>query len=114
MNIKIERLCLAMSMVYFCTVCKRTITDGVNEYSIKHFGKALCMIHQKSVKERNSYYCVECRMAITYEMYKYSIDKFEEPLCYGCQPEEDTTESSPPQKSELNRTSLIEFGKKDS
>jgi hypothetical protein len=100
-------------MGYFCEVCKRTITEGVNEYSIKHFGKALCMIHQKSIQERNNYYCVECRAAISYEMYKFSVDVFEEPLCYNCQPEEETTESAPPQKSELKKTSPIEFGRKD-
>ena len=32
-------------MVY-CNICKKTITKVVYDYSMKHYGKALCMQHQ--------------------------------------------------------------------
>lgn len=34
---------------YLCYVCKETISDQVYDYSMKHFGTALCMAHQKTV-----------------------------------------------------------------
>src|SRR3990172_12387449 len=35
-------------MRYYCSVCKETISENVYRYSIDHFGKALCMTHQKT------------------------------------------------------------------
>lgn len=37
-------------MRYYCNICKETISEEVYEYSIKHFGKALCMNHQRIAK----------------------------------------------------------------
>ncbi len=34
-------------MHYYCNICKVTISKPVYDYSIKHYGKALCMQHQK-------------------------------------------------------------------
>jgi very-short-patch-repair endonuclease len=37
-------------MRYYCNVCRETISEEVYEYSKKHFGRALCMSHQKIAK----------------------------------------------------------------
>ena len=36
-------------MHYFCSVCKKTISDKVYNYSMDNFGRALCLNHQKTV-----------------------------------------------------------------
>ena len=37
-------------MRYYCNICRETISEEVYEYSKKHFGRALCMNHQKIAK----------------------------------------------------------------
>lgn len=42
-------------MRYYCNICKETISKKVYEYSMKNFGKALCMTHQPKGKNDVSY-----------------------------------------------------------
>jgi len=37
----------------YCNICKKTISKEVYDYSLKYFGKPLCMTHQK--QEKSSY-----------------------------------------------------------
>lgn len=101
-------------MVCLCSVCRRSISENVNQQSMKSFGTALCLEHQKTAKANSNpvYWCSECKNAISHEEFTYSINHFDKPLCFGCQPEEEEKVSAPPQKRGLNRGSLIEFGKK--
>jgi very-short-patch-repair endonuclease len=41
-------------MRYYCNVCKETISEEVYEYSKSHFGKPLCMNHQKIARDDRS------------------------------------------------------------
>ena len=108
----------------FCTICKKRISEGVYDYSLRHFGKALCMKHQNDFKHKGAnsaktntqhnmrYYCNECKKTITYAELKYSIKNFDKPLCRGCQPVKEKTISVPPPKFELSEKSRIEIGGK--
>lgn len=98
-------------MGYYCSICKEILSEGVNQYSIEHFGKPLCLQHQKTATSETQYYCDECKQTITYGEFKFSINNFDMPLCRDCQPEIEEKVSAPPQKYELNKTSKIEFGK---
>ncbi len=100
-------------MPYCCNSCKKTINEKVYDYSLRHFGKGLCMNHQKDVNHREAnssqkttqhnmhYYCNECKQAITYAVLKYSYKNFDKPLCRGCQPVIEKTSFAPPTKPEL-------------
>ena len=35
-------------MGYYCNICKETISERVYRYSMDKFGRALCMVHQKT------------------------------------------------------------------
>jgi very-short-patch-repair endonuclease len=39
-------------MNYYCSVCKKTITEKVYQYSMDKFGKALCYEHQNDVQTK--------------------------------------------------------------
>lgn len=85
-------------MLYFCSVCEKRISKGVNDYSLEHFGKALCMAHQpksQKAQEKKHYYCNECNKTITYAELKYSLKNFDKILCRGCQPIIEKTYSCP-------------------
>jgi NAD-dependent SIR2 family protein deacetylase len=64
-------------------------------------------------KEKSKYYCSECKQPITHGEFKYSTRNFDVPLCRDCQPVIEKTESAPPQKWQLNKTSCIEICEKD-
>jgi hypothetical protein len=98
-------------MGYYCSVCKEVLSEGVNQYSIEHFGKPLCMNHQKTAKSETQYHCNECKQTITYGEFNFSTNNFDMPLCRDCQPEIQEKLSAPPQNFRLNQTSKIEFGK---
>jgi hypothetical protein len=109
-------------MIYFCSLCKKRISEGVYRYSLKHFGKALCMDHQKASQnkvyssektsqKKKQYYCNECKKTITYAEFKYSMRYFDRALCRDCQPIREKKMSVPPRR-ELDKTSRIEFGGK--
>lgn len=85
-------------MSYYCSVCKAAISESANEYSMRHFGKALCVQHQKAVEPQKGYFCSECKQAITYGEFKYSLRNFDKPLCRDCQPEEEEKLSAAPRK----------------
>jgi hypothetical protein len=91
-------------MGYYCRVCKKVLSEGVNQYSIEHFGKPLCMHHQKTAKSETQYYCNECKQKITYGEFKFSTKNFDMPLCRDCQPEIEEKISAPPQNFRLNQT----------
>ena len=38
-------------MRYYCSFCKRIISEAEKEYSLKHYGKYLCYAHQKAEKQ---------------------------------------------------------------
>jgi hypothetical protein len=101
-------------MGYYCSLCKASITEGVHQYSMDRFGKALCVKHQKTGTSETQYTCNECKQTITYGEFKFSIKKFDMPLCRDCQPEIEEKLSAPPQKYQLNKTSKIEFGRSSS
>ena len=98
-------------MGYYCSKCKQAITEGVHQFSIDRFGKALCVKHQKTAAVETQYICNECKQIITYGEFKFSNKNFGMPLCRDCQPEIEEKVSAPPQKYQLNKTSKIEFGK---
>jgi len=111
-------------MPYRCNICEEVISEKVFDYSKQHFGKALCINHQKDVNHKKanssktttqhnmSYYCNECKQTITYAELKYSIKNFDKPLCRGCQPVIEKTSSAPPTKPELLKPAGIEIGGK--
>lgn len=101
-------------MGYCCSICKQAISEGVHQFSMDRFGKALCMEHQKTGKSEKSYFCSECKQTITYGEFKFSLRNFDMPLCRDCQPEIEEKVSAPPQKYQLNKTSKIEFGRSSS
>lgn len=41
-------------MTNYCSVCKRSISEGVYNYSINNFGVALCRKHQSTYNELKS------------------------------------------------------------
>jgi hypothetical protein len=102
---------MLMTMGYYCSKCKHAITEGVHQYSMDRFGKALCMEHQKTATSETQYTCDECKQTITYGEFKFSTKNFDMPLCRDCQPEIEEKISAPPQNFRLNQTSKIEFGK---
>jgi hypothetical protein len=85
-------------MGHYCSKCKQAITEGVHQYSMDRFGKALCMHHQETATAETQYNCNECKQSITYGEYKYSIKNYEMPLCRDCQPEIEEKISAPPIK----------------
>ncbi len=111
LKLKYLQVCLT-DMGYYCSKCKQAITEGVLQFSMERFGKALCMEHQKTAPSQNQYYCNECKQTITNGEFKFSIENFDMPLCRDCQPEIEEKVSAPPQKYQLNKTSKIEFGRK--
>jgi hypothetical protein len=64
-------------------------------------------------KEQSKYYCSECKKPISYGVFLFSTETFDFALCRDCQPVIEKTESAPPQKWRLNRTSRIEICEKD-
>jgi len=84
------------TMGHYCSKCKQAITEGVHQYSMDRFGKALCMEHQKTAETQ--YYCNECKQTITYGEYKFSTKNFDMPLCRDCQPEIEEKISAAPRK----------------
>jgi hypothetical protein len=97
-------------MGYYCSICKEPISERIHQYSMNHFGKALCIEHQKTATPKKTYFCSECKQTITYGEFKFSVRNFDKSLCRDCQPEIEEKFSAPPQKHELNKTSRIEFG----
>jgi hypothetical protein len=85
-------------MGYYCSLCKASITEGVHQYSMDRFGKALCVKHQKTATSETKYTCTECKQTITYGEFKFSIKNFDMPLCRDCQPEIEEKVSAPPRK----------------
>lgn len=55
-------------MVYRCSVCQESISGGVYEYSVNHFGKPLCIEHQREVSPKNGqkrrYFSIEEAVAV--------------------------------------------------
>jgi very-short-patch-repair endonuclease len=89
-------------MRYFCSVCKETISDNVYNFSMKKFGKALCMVHQKtiapppsiqptrctpptSMHQTRGYSCSVCGDNISGQVYDYSIAHNGAALCMNHQ-----------------------------
>lgn len=72
-------------MRYYCSVCKETISEKVYEYSIDHFGKALCINHQKMTPKKQAaphrYVCTVCKEIISENVSRFSTDRFGAPLC---------------------------------
>ena len=95
----------------YCSICKEPINEEIQQYSTSHFGKALCLEHQKTATPKKTYFCSECKQTITYREFKFSIRNFDKALCRDCQPEIEEKLSAPPQNFRLNQTSKIEFGK---
>ena len=95
-------------MGYICSICKEGISENVYKYSMAHFNKPLCLMHQKNVPSVRTYYCNECRKPISYGEFKYSLRNFDKPLCRDCQPEIEEKISAPPRK--FRGTYKIEFG----
>ena len=73
----------AHAVEFLCSTCKDSISAIVYEYSIEHFGKALCTKHQELEKQKLS--CQNCRQLITKTVYDYSIGRYTRPLCIRCQ-----------------------------
>jgi very-short-patch-repair endonuclease len=69
---------------YLCNVCKQPISDKVNNYSLSHYGKPLCMTHQRSVIPQTCS-CIVCKRTITEPVFKFSTEHFGAPLCMNHQ-----------------------------
>ena len=65
---------------------------------MSHFGKALCLEHQKNAVPVKKYYCSDCKQEISYSVFKYALRNFGKPLCRDCQPEIEETFSVAPKK----------------
>ena len=85
-------------MGYCCSICKEVISERVQQYSMKRFGKALCIEHQKTAVPKKQYFCSECKQTITHEEFKFSLRNFDKPLCRNCQPEIEEKISAAPRK----------------
>ena len=85
-------------MNYQCSIYKEPISQGVNQYSINRFGKALCRKHQETETPTNGFYCAACNETITHGEFKYSLRHFDKPLCRNCQPEMEEKVSAAPRK----------------
>lgn len=76
-------------MRYYCSVCKQTISDKVYHYSMDHFGKALCMDHQKHASQppelHFEHFCTVCRESISKQVYDYSTSHYGAALCMSHQ-----------------------------
>jgi hypothetical protein len=83
-------------MGYYCSICKEPINEESQQYSTRHFGKALCIEHQKTATPKKTYICSECKQTIIYEEHKFSVKNFEKPLCRDCLPEIEEKLSAPP------------------
>jgi very-short-patch-repair endonuclease len=75
---------LAQQAKYFCNVCKQPISDRVYDYSMTHYGKPLCMTHQRVVVPQTCT-CIVCKRTITEPVYKFSTEHFGSPLCMNHQ-----------------------------
>lgn len=68
-----------------CSLCRAKISEGVYKYSVKHFGKALCMNHQvkarKELASREGFFCSICKEAISEKVYEYSLEHWSKALC---------------------------------
>jgi hypothetical protein len=104
--------CMSDSCV--CQKCGRPISKTVNEYSIGHFSKPLCMDCQRhhrlmAVKGSNTfsdkgYYCNQCKKTISFDRYKFSKNMYNQALCQECE----NTRRNPPRypKNSNNLRSL--------
>jgi very-short-patch-repair endonuclease len=76
-------------MRYYCSVCKETMSENVYRYSIDHFGKALCMNHQKTSPKKevapHRYVCSICKESISENVSRFSTDRFGASLCMNHQ-----------------------------
>lgn len=97
-------------MDYNCSICKKGISERVYQYSIKHYKKALCFEHQKTVKSTSQYYCNECKKTISYAEFQFSLKNFNRALCRDCQPVIEKNFSAPSPK--FHGTYKIEIGGK--
>ncbi len=75
-------------MGYYCSICKKTISDKVYHYSMDHFGKALCIEHQRATGQPPAptvsvptRFCSICNQSISDQVYSYSMDHNGAPLC---------------------------------
>ena len=65
----------------YCSVCKQTISDKVYEYSMNHFGRPLCINHQKA-NNPEVMLCTFCKRKISKKVYDYSTRHFGRALCW--------------------------------
>jgi len=71
-----------ITMAYNCNVCKVSISEKVYEYSMAHFGKPLCMQHQKAIAPTpKEFFCSICKEKISETVNYYSSMRFGKPLC---------------------------------
>lgn len=68
-------------MTYYCKVCKQTISERVYDFSMNHFGKSLCIPHQRELKHQKLL-CSICKQAINQKVYDYSTSHYGRPLCW--------------------------------
>lgn len=68
-------------MAYYCKVCRKPISERVYNYSINHFGRALCFTHQRENKPQQLS-CSFCKQKISLKVYDYSNSHFGLPLCW--------------------------------
>ena len=85
-------------MQYCCSSCEKTISERVYDFSIKHFGKALCWDHQKeNVSEK--YFCSFCKVQISEKVYNYSLRYFGKVLCITHQKDFNQMQTNKTQKT---------------
>jgi len=73
-------------MPYYCDICKKTISEKVFNYSMQHFGKALCFNHKREILPEQ-FYCSLCKEKISEKVYDYSMRHFGKALCMNHQKE---------------------------
>lgn len=79
-------------MRYYCSVCKEDISEKVYNFSKNRYGKALCMVHQKTtavppspysqrITTQRRFFCYVCREPISEQVYDFSTKRFGTALC---------------------------------
>ena len=65
---------------FYCNVCKETISERVYTYSTIHYGKPLCIPHQKQIAPENCS-CRVCKKPISEQVSSFSMSRIGAPLC---------------------------------
>lgn len=92
-------------MEYYCKVCNQRMSENVYDYSMRHFGRALCMEHQRNTSrgEAKRFLCRLCKQRISETVYNYSMRHFGKALCINHQKNASRNKPNSPKVSTQHR-----------